>query len=474
MRKNNLITFLKRLDKRDWREFRKFVRSPYFNQREDVIRLFDYLDKAINSLSLAALDKEKVFAEIYPEEIFNTNKLRHTTSVLLKILKKYIIQTELQNDVIQNQQYLYKGFRKKGLDTFYEKEIKVSRNLLEKEIYRDSHFYFRKYEIGMEEATFGIAQRRTEAKDLQPITNDLTIAFIASMMRLSCEIQSHQTLITQTFDLKLLSKILKLIEEGDYDEIPLILLYYHCYNSFGDLNNNKIAKSEIHFDKLKKLIQQHWELIPPIEIKTIYLHAINYCIKRLNAGERHFIREAFELFRSGLKNKTLIYNGILSTFSYKNITRLGMALMENEWVEDFLESYKKYLHPRERDNNWRYNLAFFNFQQQKYKSAMQLLLQVEFKDVLYNLDARRILLKSYYELGEYNALDSLLDSFLQYIHRQKDIGYHRENNLNLVRFVKKIIHSRLEDKQIIHQLINEIAATNRLAEREWLLEKLKK
>ena len=34
---------------------------------------------------------------------------------------------------------------------------------------------------------------------------------------------------------------------------------------------------------------------------------------------------------------------------------------------------------------------------------MQLLLQVEFKDTFNNLDARRMLLKSYFELGEYNA-----------------------------------------------------------------------
>ena len=150
-----------------------------------------------------------------------------------------------------------------------------------------------------------------------------------------------------------------------------------------------------------------------------------------------------------------------------------MALLENDWVENFLATYKKYLRPRERDNTWRYNLAFFYFQQQKYKQAMQLLLQVKFKDVLNNLDARRILLKSYFELGEFTALESLLESFSRYIHRQKDIGYHRENYLNMVRFVKKMIHNRLEDKKIVQQLIKEIEATNGLAEREWLLEKLK-
>ena len=96
-------------------------------------------------------------------------------------------------------------------------------------------------------------------------------------------------------------------------------MYFHCYGANENLKNNTITKSEKHFQELKKLIQQYWKIIPPNEIRDIYLYAINYCIKRLNSGERHFIREAFELFRSGLKNETLLEEGVLSSFSYKNL-----------------------------------------------------------------------------------------------------------------------------------------------------------
>ena len=136
----------------------------------------------------------------------------------------------------------------------------------------------------------------------------------------------------------------------------------------------------------------------------------------------------------------------------------------------FRKIIKNILHPRIMDNAWRYNLAFFYFQQEKYKSAMQLLIQVEFKDTLNNLDARRMLLKSYFELGEYDALDSLLDSFSRYINRQKELGYHKDNYLNLIRFVKKVIHTN--DKEKLEKLKISILNTSALAEKEWLLEKI--
>ena len=473
MQKSNLIAILKRLDKRDWRGFRKFVRSPYFNQREDVLRLFEYLDEAIKFLPPMALHREKVFSKTYPKEIFEEKKLRHTTSALLKVLKKYFVIAELETDTIQTQQYLCKSFRKKGLEVFFEKEVAQGKSLLGKEIFRDSKFYYKKYELGVEESAFNVAQRREETKNLQPTTDDLTISFIANLLRLSCEIQSLQNLSEQSYDLKLLPQVLELVASGIYDNTPTVVLYFHCYNAIKFLYNNEITKSEIHFQALKKLLQEHWQILSPSEIRNIYLYAINYCIKRLNSGERQFIREAFELYRAGLENETLLEEGKLSSYTYKNITSLGIALLENDWVENFLEEYKKFLHPRERENNWRFNLAYYFFKQEKYTEAMKLLVRVEFKDSLNNFDARRILLKCYFELGEYNALESLLDSFSRYIQRQKDIGYHRENYLNMVRFVKKIMNSRLEDKKVVQQLVKEIEMTSGLAEREWLLEKLK-
>ncbi len=437
MQKSNLVVYLKRLSKRDWREFRKFSHSPYYNQRNDAIRLFEYLDDAIHNLKPTALHRELVFKHVFLNETFNEIKLRHTTSFLLKILKKYLSQSELENDIIQSHLSLCKSLRKKGLGVFFEKEIANAHQLLENESQRNSKYYFQKYQLGMEEAIYTMPQRRSGDMNFQSIADQLTISYISSVLRLSCNMQSHQTMSGQVYDLNLLHEVLQLIASGTYLEVPAVALYFRCYSAIENLEKNEIERSESHFEQLKLLIDRHWTLFPASEIRDIYLFAVNYCIKRLNAGDRGFIREAFELLRAGLKNETLLEEGILSSFTYKNITRLGVALAENDWVEQFLEDYKKYLHPRERENTWRYNLAFFYFQQQKYKWAMRLLLQTEFKDVLNNLDARRMLLKSYFELGEYNALDSLLDSFSRYIHRQKDLGYHRENYLNLIRFVKK-------------------------------------
>lgn len=473
MQKSILVAYTKQLSRHDWRALKKFVRSPYFNQRGDVIRLFDYLEKVVSALNINTLDRQVVFRQVYPQQAFDEKQLRHTASFLLKVIKKYFLQTELEQDQIQAQHYLCSALRKRRMDVFFEKELSNAYIQLEKSKFQDSNFHFKQYQIGMEEAIFTTPKRRSGVMNFPTIADQLTIAYISRVLRLSCNIQSHHTRADEVYTLKLLPKVLEILDQGTYLDIPAIAVHYYCYGAFEQLKKGNTDRSESNFYQLRTLIDQHWRIFPASEIRDIYLFAINYCIKRLNAGERSFIRAAFELFRSGLKNETLLEGGFLSSFSYKNITRLGMALQENDWVDNFLATYKKYLYPRERENTWRYNLAFFYFQQQRYMEAMPLLTQVEFKDVLNNLDARRMLLKSYFELGEYNALDSLLDSFSRYIQRQKEMGYHKDNYLNLIRIVKKLIQYPTRDKSALLALQKEIESTSQLAERAWLLEKLK-
>ena len=80
-----------------------------------------------------------------------------------------------------------------------------------------------------------------------------------------------------------------------------------------------------------------------------------------------------------------------------------------------------------------------------------------------------MLLRIYYDLGESDALDSLLDSFSIFLRRRRDIGYLRQNYLNLIRFTKKLLQIPKEDKVARAKLRVEIEGAKALAEREWLL-----
>jgi hypothetical protein len=107
-------------------------------------------------------------------------------------------------------------FGKKEWKFFFEKELTQSRAILEKENYRDSKFYFKNYELGLEEAGFTAAHLRNENKNFQATADSLSISFVANILKIGCEIQSHQTMSEQVYNLKLLPQVLDLIESNKF------------------------------------------------------------------------------------------------------------------------------------------------------------------------------------------------------------------------------------------------------------------
>ena len=84
-----------------------------------------------------------------------------------------------------------------------------------------------------------------------------------------------------------------------------------------------------------------------------------------------------------------------------------------------------------------------------------------------------MLLKTYYELKEVNALDSLIDSFRIYLHRNKLISRDvRQQYMNVLRFVRKLPLEKTYDKESVQKLKGQIESCKALAAKQWLLEKV--
>jgi len=85
-----------------------------------------------------------------------------------------------------------------------------------------------------------------------------------------------------------------------------------------------------------------------------------------------------------------------------------------------------------------------------------------------------MLMKIYYELEEYDALFSHLDSFQIFIRRREVSDFHRTNYMNIIRLVKKLVSLPELDKNMRNQLKLEIENEKILTERDWLLSKISK
>ena len=453
------------LSKQELREFKKFTCSPFFNQQKEIIVFFDYLVECKQQLKVIP-SKEKAFQAIFPQQKFSDVKVRLLMSEMHKLIEKYLVCKNVFTDEVKNKIELASTYRQRNLPKHFEKTIKNAHELLEQSELRHAEHFNLQYKQLLEQFQFASSQKRNEEFNLQEISNTLDTTFITLKLRQTCLLLSHQTVYKKEYDFGLLSFIIQYVEENDLLNTPAISVYYYCYKALTEPKELK------YFTNFKHLIIEHDNKFPETEIRDLYLFAINYCIRQLNQGQKHFMIEGLDLYKQGLIKGFLIENKLLSRFAYNNIVAMAIGAEDLDWVDNFMFEYKSALPKKYQESTFSFNRARLEYKRKNYDEAIQLLQKAEYKDLLNNLILKTLLMKIYFEKGEYTLLESHLDTMKVFIRRKKVIGYHLTNYRNIVRFTKKIITTNLYDKEKKLKLRKEVEDENILTEKKWLLEQL--
>ncbi|HMQ46562.1 MAG TPA: hypothetical protein PKA00_03165 [Saprospiraceae bacterium] len=449
------------------RQIAKAVRSPLFNQRKDVILLLDFLEKrGVQSLSKTNnhLAKEAAFRFVYgAQEQFEDGKIRHLMAHLMDIIRQYLAWQEWRNDSNQIHLHLCRSLGKMGLNDHWEKELQRAKNHLEKASLRNDDYYFQQFLIEREIWELGRQKYRSGIDNVATINHAFAVFVAVHSLRQGCTLLAQKNLTNVSAMIPYLSETLRLIAEGHFEDIAVVATWHASYWAL------KAPDQEEHFTQLKGLLEANAAFFSNTDLRDLYILAINVCIRRINAADKKYRQEAFDLYRSGLSRGVFLENGYLSKVTYRNVLNIAVSVGELDWALDYLNTFKAYLPPKDQENIFRYNLATYFFRIREYDQAMTLLPFVEMRDMLENFDVRRMMVRIYYEQGEMQALESLLDSFEAYLRRHREGGYHREMYHNFVRFLKKIIALPHRDAIAWQKLQAEISQTKYLAEREWLL-----
>ena len=414
------------------------------------------------------MDKEKIFQYLFPKEKFVVQKLHYVNSYLLKVVEEFLAWQEWNADKVSQQLYLIQSYQKHDLREPLQKSFEYAINLQEKLPFRNANYYWQKYQLHFGQMNYYRTLGRNVDFNLQEFSELLDISFIAEKLKNSCAMISHQSVTKKHYDMGLLDSVFNYIEQENLLDNPAVSTYYYAYKALFD--NEDIS----HFLALKNHLLLHENKFSKSELSSIYLAAINFCIKRWNQGDQAIMEEIFELYQAGLQVEVFLENGTLSRWTYNNIIIAGLLRKEYQWVKSFIHEYIELLPEQYREGSFSFNLAKYYYEVGEYEEAMKLLQQMEYDDLLHTMGAKIILAKIYYEQSEMDALDNLIKSAQTFIHRKKVMGYHREVYLSIFGLLKKLMNLNNFDKTALAQLKEEIINTKQLPEKEWLLEQVQR
>ena len=416
MHNTKLINLISTFSIDERRSLRKWVKTDFVNKNDDIVKFFEFIDGK-KTLTSKTMLKEKAYEYIYPNEHYNDLRMRHLIWMTTEIIDEFIVFISIQKNKGLKDQLLAQYYSNHELYKFANQTIEESIIELEKEKIRNADFHL--YQFRMNALYFQINSKNDRSKDFkfQGIVDHTTMFLLIESLKYACITQSLLKIAEIKVDNHLLPATLQLIENPKFLEDTVVRIYYNIYLVITEEN-------EVAFFQFIKDLQHNNHLFAPLDLKDLYLLAINFCVKKSNENKINFTKQAFELYIYAIENAYLLERNEISRFSFTNVVTLGIKLKEYSKTEKFILQFSKLIAKEYQKNTVEFNSAKLFYAKGQNQKALKLLITLELKDILWDLNAKYLFLKILFENKEMKRFSVYLKAFIAFVQRKKNIGYH--------------------------------------------------
>lgn len=478
MKSSKLILLLQALQHEELRWMAKWVRSPYYNNNELVISLFDYLRKYHPHFDSPRIEKEQVFQHLLPGEKFDDRRIRLLMFRLSDLIEEFIVAQRLKADRFQHKQLLVAELGDRHQYNFFEKKNKELTKELEKTAYKNENYYLQKWQLQYDHFFHTqISRYRFSAKQMSEIMISLDAFYLLSKMRYGTELRNRQNILTEEHEIVLLQESREAASKHPlFSQDKVFQVYGDVLLLMEDPQNEEI------FLRLEDNGIPHFHLFPPNYQSILLRYMINSSIQLYTKGKAEYLRKQFNLFQLGLeKDLFIVEGGNLSDTTFLNIIVTGSALGEVDWAENFIHTYSPKLAEDRRENAVNLGNGYLRFAQKDFKQSISALRGVESSDIQYLLRLKSLSLRNYFELflgddSYYELVVYESKAFEKFLRRNVQISKNRvKAYLNFTSTLRRIATWKT-NLQLTERNLNNIQAelekAGSVIAKQWILEKV--
>jgi hypothetical protein len=471
MLNTKLVTFLRSFSRTDLAQFRKYVASPFFNEKEELERLYVLLLESdlLIAKTEKSIGKPEFWKRLYHGTPYDDVRFRRLCSDLLRLAMDFTAYGQFASNPATGQVFLLHALANTRLEKHFDGALRQAQLLQEKAGFRDADFHYLSYMLHRRrhEHLEHVSPRTAGFDPIEKADYHLDCYYFTKKLEHYCDALGYRNIISDTAKVALIPDFLKYLEESPYLAEPVVKAWYLVAQMM-------LHPDETHFfQEMKILLEKKAASFQPKELQSLFIHSLNYCIDtKINRGREDYYHELFTLYCIALDREIIFDNGELNPHHYKNIITISLATRELAWAENFIRDFTHRLPKSDQENALNYNLAHVYFYQKRYDRVIELLREVEYQSVAYSLGSRTLLMRTYFEQREDQALDSLIDSYSIFLRRNRLVSKDvKQQYLNMLRFTRKLFLLAPFDKAGIEKTLRDIESCKALAAKKWLLEK---
>ena len=479
MRISKIELLLRALKIHELQLLEKFISSPYFNLKKDIVLLFNFFHTKIkkDKLNFNLGTREDAFQFVYPNTPFDNVKITKLISELVNLVQQFYVNQEIRYDKSLNKKVFISSLRNRNLDNPFFQESKKLIAQLEASPIQDINIHLDLHLL--QKALHFHEGKPTSSNDLLNLTEvqkRLDTYYLLSKLQLICEATCLKNTFEEHLEIPLLDSVKELCLKNRSESI-LFPLYLQSLSNLQNINDSE------SLDTLISLFFKNLNFLSSNEQFSIYILILNTAGMNINSGHSDGINKQFELYKKGLENKILIRKNRITPESFTNIVVIATHLNEIKWAENFIKNNSKYIPENAREACILFGKGKIAFRQKKYEEALQLLWNCRFDQLAFDIRTKSFIIRTLVEIfntnpsfGQYESCIGQIQTIEKYIRRKKDFNKTKANSyLNFIKITKKLLKLTWDNKLTLseaNKLKVKISKYENIVAKPWLLQKL--
>ncbi len=473
MRESKLTELVKGISPVEFKKFGEFINSPYHNKSRKIVQLYELINFNHEDFDANIITNDKIAKGIFNGKSDKEPNVRTLISRFTALLEEFLILEELNSNVIEGKTFLLRSLRDRNILKTFDMVSKEISEIQQKDFNRNTDYYYNEF-------TFNEIALNYRGEDLDldldksylEMSKNADHLFIVTKLKVLNTVISRRILsgISIYKSYWAVENILKYIEKNIDDiekDHPII------YSEYKILMMVLEPESTKHFNDLEKHVLHNIARYNEEELEQVYYSLSNYCVNKIALGKDKFVNELYKIHTNFEKTGFYTKNKNLQYTDFIGVIICGLNMKQFKWVEHFFETYKSNIASEVKRDTINLSSALIAFHLNKYKECIGYLNKVGYKFTYFYLKSKETLIKAYYELGEIESLEAVVDAAKHYLKRHKEmLSIHYDRYILFLNYVTNLMKLDKKQKPELKLLMKKLDENRTTVARVWLIEKI--
>lgn len=465
------------LSKEEFARFADFVASPFFNKRNDLVLLVNFLKESYPEFDIT---DEDVYRSVHGDDKFNLQVARNLVSRLRELLIKFLTQLGIEKQETFREISLAYELARKGKTEQVSRVLNDGIETLQDVTY--SVEYLKKYYEYLETSEELVVDTRDYKTKLEHSFKRGKCAvnfYLLNMLRIANDYTVFKHVHRYEDGAELFNGFLNYFNFENYLEnlkstgseyyAITAIFYYGLLSKLDDPGSrNRRMLRYVVFENLEKLkLKDQYTCWVMLFASYIFTNNVQ---KNNVHQEMHEINMVFV-------EKDLVPRddlGYIMENNYHNIAMQAILSKDFGWAENFLNEYKEQLNPAKRENLYYVTMAFCLMGKQEYERCIEFLSKAQVTDIMTKITMKVTYIKCYYEMGYFDEAESAIDAMRIFTYQSKDLTPNVKRSLpDFLKYAKMLIKIKSKEMKFPEEEYMKVQNGSGFNSKSWVIDKIR-